>query len=74
MKENHVNKRVDYHTRKRKGVLKSHSTNAIIIARLEFLTDAMALLSRQALAQETIHSVKFSQPACELGPGDTLHS
>ena len=74
MKENHVNQRVDYHKRKRKGMLKSHPTNAIIIARTEFLTEAMALLSRQALPQETVHSVKFSQPVCELGPGSTLHS
>lgn len=66
--------RVSYHKRKRKGMLKSHPTNAIIMARAEFLTKATALLSRQALTQETVHSVKLSQPACKLGPGDTLHS
>lgn len=74
MKENHVNERVDYHKRKRKGMLKSHPTNATITARMEFLREAMALLSRQALTQETVHSVQFSQPACELGPGDTSQS
>lgn len=69
-----MNQRVDYHKRKRKGMLKSPPTNAIIIVRMEFLTEAMALLSKQALTQETVRSAKFSQPACELGPGDTLHS
>lgn len=28
----------------------------------------MALLSRQVFTQESVHSVKVSQPACELGP------
>lgn len=69
-----MNERADDHKRKRKGTLKSHPTNAIIIARLEFLPEARARLSRQALTQETVRSVQLSQPACELGPGDTLHS
>lgn len=73
-KENHVNQSVDYHKRKRKGMLKSHPTNATVIVRMEFLTEATALLSKQALTQDTVRSAKFSQPACEPGPGDTLHS
>lgn len=60
MKENHVNETVQHcHKRKRKGMLKSHPTNATITVRIQFLTEAMVFLSRQALAQETFHPVGF---------------
>lgn len=35
-------------------------------------SEAMALLPRQAFPQESVHSVKVSQPACELGPLCTI--
>lgn len=69
-----MNEGVEHYKGKRKGVLKSHPTDAITTVRMEALTEAMALLSRQMLTQETVHSVTFLQPACALGPGDTLQS
>lgn len=51
--------RADYDKTKRKGMLKSHPANAIIVARTPFPTEAVVWLCRQELARETVPSVGF---------------